>query len=360
MTATGIKETTLDFRGQDFYIGLDVHKKQWTVTIRLGGLVLRTFSMDPSAQTLYQYLTRNYPGGQYHSVYEAGFCGFGIHRHLVTLGIDNRVTHAADVPTAHKERTRRNDTVDSRKLARELENGDLTAIHIPSIEQECFRSLVRRRNQVAKSLRQVKCRIKSLLHYYGIEIPDRFGSRCWSRAFLSWLQSVRLTYPPGTLALQLLIEELTEHRARMLAVTRHIRAELREDSRQPLIGHLRTVPGIGPVLAATLYAEIMDMSRFKNLDQLAAWAGLIPSTDSSGEQEGNRGITSRCNRQLRYQIVEAAWKAVRLDPALTQAYQKMCQRMKACQAIIRIAKKLLNRIRSVWLSNKDYVSGVVA
>ena len=162
---TPSKAGQLDFTNQDFYIGLDVHKKQWTVTIRSGGLQLRRFSMNPSPSELHQYLTRHYPGGRYHSVYEAGFCGFWIHRELTALGIDNRVTHAADVPTADKERSRRNDKVDSVKLSRELEQGDLEAIYIPPLDFENFRSLVRRRGQIAKSVRQVKCRIKSLLHY---------------------------------------------------------------------------------------------------------------------------------------------------------------------------------------------------
>ncbi len=359
MTTTGAKETRLDFGGQDFYIGLDVHKKQWTVTIRSSKRELRTFSMNPSPSELHHYLTRHYPGGCYHSVYEAGFCGFGAHRQLVALKIDNRVTHPADVPTAHKERSRRNDKVDSRKLARELEKGDLEAIYIPSIEFECFRSLVRRRNQTAKSLRQIKNRIKGFLHYYGISIPDTFGDRCWSRPFVAWLSSLTLAYGPGTQTLQLLIEELQEHRARMLKITRLLRIYLRQEPHRAIIERLRSVPGIGPIVAATLYAEIMTMSRFANLDQLAAWVGLIPSTDNSGEKERNLGITSRRNRHLRYLMVEAAWKAMSKDPALTLAYQKLCQRMKPCRAIIRIAKKLLNRIRAVWLQNKNYVLAVV-
>jgi hypothetical protein len=77
----------LDFSNQNFYIGLDVHKKNWLVTILTDGLELKTFSQPPSANILAGYLTNNYPNGHYYSAYEAGFCGFSAHRELLSLGI---------------------------------------------------------------------------------------------------------------------------------------------------------------------------------------------------------------------------------------------------------------------------------
>ena len=68
----------LDFSGIVFYIGIDVHKKNWTVTIISEGKILATFSMDPSPEGLKKYLHSRYPKGKYYSVYEAGFCGFWI------------------------------------------------------------------------------------------------------------------------------------------------------------------------------------------------------------------------------------------------------------------------------------------
>ena len=87
-----------------YYLGIDVHKKQWVVTVRALGMFLQTFSMNPSPQEFADYLRRKYPKGKYYSVYEAGFCGFWIHRELIGLGIESRVTHAADVPTTNKEK----------------------------------------------------------------------------------------------------------------------------------------------------------------------------------------------------------------------------------------------------------------
>ena len=114
-----------DFTGQDFYIGIDVHKKQWTISIRWDGMELKRFSMNPEPEELHNYMSRNYPGGIYHSVYEAGFCGYWIHRRLIELGFKNKVVNAADIPTTQKEKDQKRDKLDAGKQSRELENGSL-------------------------------------------------------------------------------------------------------------------------------------------------------------------------------------------------------------------------------------------
>ena len=91
---------------------------------------LDNFSMNPDPQKLVEYLKRNYPEAEYRSVYEAGFSGFEAHRTLCKLGVKNIVINPADVPTSGRERNYKNDSIDSRKLARELENGSLTGIYI--------------------------------------------------------------------------------------------------------------------------------------------------------------------------------------------------------------------------------------
>jgi len=97
------------FEGKDFFVGIDIHKKQWTVTIRHQGLSLKTLSMDPSPEAVRGHLERHYPGGVYHLAYEGGFCGFWIQRRFRDLGLDCIVVNAADIPTAHKDKDRKAD-----------------------------------------------------------------------------------------------------------------------------------------------------------------------------------------------------------------------------------------------------------
>jgi transposase len=113
------------------------------------------------------------------------------------------------------------------------------------------------------------------------------------------------------------------------------------------------------IVAVTLLSELETILRFKNLDKLCSFVGLVPRTNTSGENDKTGKITSRSNKPLRGIIIEAAWIASRNDPALAQCYLELCKRMKPNKAIIKIAKKLLNRIRYVMKNEKEYVHSVV-
>ena len=103
------EDKQLNFENQNIFVGIDVHLKQWAVTIRSENLLLKTFSMDPSPVLLHNHLEKHYPGAKYSSVYEAGFCGYWIHRQLTSLDINNIIVNPADVPTTHKEKSRKRD-----------------------------------------------------------------------------------------------------------------------------------------------------------------------------------------------------------------------------------------------------------
>ena len=87
--------------------------------------------------------------------------------------------------------------------------------------------------------------------------------------------------------------------------------------------------------------------------------GLTPSVYSSRDTYCEYGLTYRKNSRLKYALIEASWVAIRKDPALLESYNKLITRIKKQQAIIRIAKKLLSRIRHVWLNKQPYVTGIV-
>ena len=115
-----------------------------------------------------------YPGAEYHSVYEAGFCGFWIHERLTALGIDNIVVNPADVPTKSSEKLRKSDAVDSGKLARSLRANELKGIYTPDSVSLEMRSLIRLKNSITKDTTRQKNRIKSQLRCLGIGIPQEF------------------------------------------------------------------------------------------------------------------------------------------------------------------------------------------
>ena len=155
-----VKDTAISFQGQHFYVGIDVHKKRWLLTVRQNGIRLRNESIDPSPEVVQRYLLNHFPGGTFHIVYEAGFCGFWICRRFRELGIDCIVVNPADVPTTNKEKDRKTDPVDSNKLARELESGSLRGIYIPEQVDQHLRSLCRLYRRQVQNTTRVKNRIK--------------------------------------------------------------------------------------------------------------------------------------------------------------------------------------------------------
>lgn len=343
----------LDFKGQIFFIGIDVHKKSWTVTIRTSGMHLKTFTMEPDAKKLKRFLKKNYPGGLYYSVYEAGFSGYWLHRQLVELGIKNIVVNPGDVPISNKEKSFKDDAIDSRKLARELENNSLKALYVPTQKQSAIRQLSRLYAMQSEQGKRTKARIKSFLNFLGISIPIEVGER-WTNRLIYWLEGLQFKEKDNALYLKKLIEELKRTRKEIAQTLRIIKRQYGEEE---VVKILRTIPGIGLITAFTFFAEIMDINRFSNQDKLTSYVGLIPSIKSSGERIRVRGLNKRQNKLLKKRLIESAWVAIKHDPALTSCYLEYLKRMSSQEAIIRIARKLLNRMRSIWIKQEAYQKG---
>jgi transposase len=355
-----MKNNQLDFRGQTLYIGIDVHKKSWQITIILNGMKVKTFSMNPNPKELYNYLTNHYPNANYHSVYEAGFSGFWADRQLQSLGINNMVVNPADVPTKSKERRTKTDKIDSSKLARELSVGNLEGIYIPSSKAEALRALIRLRRQIVTDQTRQKNRIKSLLMFLGYSVPEDVETRHWSQRYIKALRDLDIEHEESKATLNELLNNLNFIRNQLVQILKQIKEFIAKDEQaDKTVRLLKTIPGIGSILAVILYSEIIDINRFKRLDELANYVGFSPAVYSSAEKEINLGITKQKNKYLRNYLIESAWTAIRKDPALQMAYGQLCQKMPSNKAIIRISKKLLNRIRSVWINQQEYVIAIV-
>jgi transposase len=354
------KDTKLDFSGQEIYAGVDVGKKNWKVCILTKDLAHKTFSQPPDPKVLVRYLRSHFPGARYLCAYEAGYFGFWIYYALKEMGVECIVVHPADVPTMDKERRNRNDRVDARKLARNLRNGDLGSLYVPTQKALEDRSLVRMRMAMVKKQTRCKNQIKSLLAFYGISIPEEFEGKRWSGRFIGWLENLSFHEETGKQALDALLRELGYLRENMTQLTRQIRTLSRQEPYRSQVALLKTISGIGFHSAMVFVTEIVDIKRFKNLDHLASYVGLAPGENSSGEQEIVTGITHRRNAYLRYLLIECSWRAVRDDPALLMSYQKLCRRMHKNKAIVRIARKLLNRIRYVLKNQQAYEVCVVS
>ncbi len=349
----------LDFSGHTIYVGIDVHLKSWNISVYMDNQYLRSFNQPPSVEALQSFLFNSYPGATFSCAYESGFCGYWIQRELIQNNINCIVVNAADIPQTDKGIKNKTDKNDSRRIAQGLQAGMLQPNHIPDAELEADRQLVRCNERFNSDLTRAKNRIKGLLYQLGISLPENFAKCNWSNYFIQWLNQLELKDISATLALrhQVLMAEII--RRQKLAVLKDIRNLLKKHRYAAIANCLLTIPGIGAITAASLVTEIDDMKRFSTFERLNSFVGSYPSQFSTGENIHQGNLTGRKHRRLRSLLVEAAWIVIRTDPAMTKAYADLKMRMGGKRAIVRITRKLLSKIRSVWINKIEYQKGVI-
>lgn len=348
-----------DFSGENIYVGIDTHAKSWMVSIYSDEFELKTFSQAPDVGQLSGYLRKHYPGAYYQLAYEAGFSGFWIQRQFLEDNINCSVIHSGDVPTSDKDRKRKSDRVDSRKIARGLRNGELNDVFVPDEQQEADRQLLRSRARLVKDTTMVKNRIKSFLKVRGIQIPEAYGQGTWSRKFIDWLDTIEFTESSNKIALSAYRDELIFLMEKQQQLLMAIADLAKTDPYANNLRLLKTVPSIGTLSAMIILTEIGNIHRFKKAEHLFSYCGITPVSHSSGERERIGGICKRGNPVLKTMLIECAWTAVKKDPALLLYYKQQLPRMNANKAIIKVARKLANRIRYVLKEQIEYVIGMV-
>jgi transposase len=349
----------IDFEGQNIYIGIDVHLKTWNVTVMTPSGYKKKHTQPSCAQALFEHLSKHYPNGIYQAVYESGFSGFSTYYALEHWGIHCMVIHAADVPSTQYEQVMKSDPIDSEKLVKALKAGSLHGIYIPRKENLDDRAVIRFRKVLQKQLGGYKSRVKHLLYNNGVEFPVCFSSpgSHWSKRFMCWLREEVVLLSPSRNSLDLLLGQVELFRKSLLGTTRRVRALSREERYVVMCNRLMSIPGIGMLTAMCLLVEVDDPSRFNNEKQFASYLGLVPTSHSSGEKKIQGEKTFRGNKHVGTLIIESAWTAIRHDAALAASFGEYSKRMKPQEAIVRIARKLSNRILSTLKSGKQYEYG---
>ena len=211
---------------------------------------------------------------------------------------------------------------------------------------------------VKKQIR-TKNQIKALLSFYGIYSTEIIGKAYWSKRYLNWLESIRFNQESGNITLKVLLDEYNHYRSTILELTRKIRLMSQKEPYKGDVNNLITIPGISILTAMNLLTEIININRFNKFDQLNSYIGFVPGEYSSSESEIKTGILHRGNSILRRILIESSWMAIRKDPALLQCFNLYCKRMCKNKAIIKIARKLVSRIRYVLIRKQPYVIGVI-
>jgi transposase len=334
------------------YIGLDIHKKSWSVHFRTDLSDHRGFTMPPVPGKLLDYVALHFPDHAVTICYESGSCGFSAARFFVSRGWITVVVNPADVPKIQKMQFRKTDRIDCRMLCTALQQNQLNAIHIPDIEQDELRSLVRHRNAVVKQVRQVKLQIKSMLLYHGVTIPAEYDNPNWSKIFQQWLLDLSWSYQPARISLHSKLRILSTLHKEYLQSANELRSYCRRNHKTDYY-LLKSIPGIGGYLSAAILGELGDIRRFENEDQFSSYIGLIPAIRNSGSTESTLGITPRSKTLLRSYLIEAAWVAIRLDPEIQSYYRRHIGK-NIKNVIVKVAHKMAKRILSVIKKGQPY------
>src|SRR3990167_6764955 len=336
-----------DYTGKTVFVGLDVHKKTYSVVCICDKTVVKKDTLEATPSMLLEYLEKYFPQAHIKTVYEAGFCGFVLHRFLQAHGIESIVVNAGSVEMSARDRVK-TDKRDALKLATQLEDGRLRGIHIPEVYREGYREISRLREKVAQDKRRVGNRLKSLLMRQGL-----MGAKDDPRITQSWVKSVLefSTEPSVKYCLEQCVSEWLLLSEKVKEIEKELAKQACVDEKIEKV--YRSVPGIGPLSARVLANELGDMSQFSNEKKLFSFTGLTPREYSSGEYV-RQGHMSRQGRSvLRKILIEASWVAIAKDPSLRIVYDRLSHRG-GKRAIVGVARRLIGRIRSCLLSGKLY------
>ena len=345
----------MSYAGAEVYVGIDVHKKTYAVTVICEGVIVKRDTMQASCEKLICYLRKHFEGAKIHSVYEAGFSGFGLHRILVASGVNNIVVNAASIEVAANDKVK-TDRRDSRKMAEQLYRGALKGIYIPTEAEELARMLTRTREQVVGHRARVATQIKSKLHYFGLMAFD--DQRVVTESYLKEWESVKL---PEELSysLGLLIEQWRFLTRQLKEILEKLKEQAEKDKAIEKI--YRSVPGVGPIGSRVLSNELGNLSlRFPNERAVFSYTGLTPGEHSSGESVHKGHISRQGSSRIRKYLIEVAWRAIEQDGALREIFERIAKTRGKKRAIVGIARKLIGRIRACFQRGSVYQLGVLA
>ena len=289
-----------------YWVGMDVHadKIQVSVYRDTEASPCEEYESQTDTQSMGRLLKKlkSLPG-EARCVYEAGPCGYELHRYLAHNGIKCEITAPALIPKKAGDRVK-TDRRDARNLGRLYRSGTLTMIYIPDRDQEAIRDLVRAREDAVEDTRRKKHHLCKFLLRHGHRYR---GGKQWTQAHSQWLKaiefdntSLKTVFDGYTLALELANEQLS----RMTQAIEEIAITSRL---QKPVAALMTLRGVQTVTAMTILSEIGDMRRFGKARDFMAAIGLVPSEYSSGNSVRRGSVTKTGNMHVRRILVESAW-----------------------------------------------------
>jgi len=338
------------FAGKELFVGVDVHKKRWVVSVRTYDLELKTFSMIADAEQLEKFLAQNYEDALIHIVYECCFSGFWIYDYFHNKGYDIIVT-----PTNRIYRDGsvvKTDKIDSRKLAFQHSRGLLRAVKVPMEKIREYRSIFRiydkEKVREGQILRQIRCILEVRNH------PLKWER--WNKEFIERLKSVRFQEAIFNRKFEQLLREYEYVKDQIKDSEIRIKEIGEDEELRSKIKRIEKINGVGIVSAARLVVFLFDKKgRFEAGEKLVHYLGLTPGEHSSGEEIIRQRTGLVGNKQLRSIIIQLAWVAVRKDGSLLNKFERVYRKSGSKQkAIVAVARKLMMKVYAITEKEEEY------
>ena len=286
-------------------IAFDQHAATTVAAVLLPGHrtpALHTLTSE--VPTIVRFIERLRRQGAVQCCYEAGPCGFDLQRALTAHSIPCEIIAPALIPRRAGDRIK-TDRRDAGQLAVLYRAGALTAIHVPTDQEEAARDLLRCREDVRADLLRARHRLSKFLLRHG----RRFTAtkKAWSKRHDAWLRAQTWPLPALDQTHRAYLRAVDEIVARLRAVEEDLRGLLDLEPLRDRVHRLRCFRGIDDLTALTIAAELGDPRRFATAPSTMAFVGLVPSEHSSGTKRVQGGITKTGNAHLRRVLVESAW-----------------------------------------------------
>jgi transposase len=328
---------------QYIMIGCDLHDKSMLLKIAEGTSPADMVQVDNNVRGragMIRDLKRRAEalgGARLIFVYEASGQGFGLYDQLRQSGIECYVLAPTRIARSRRQRSQKTDEKDAQNLlellrAHVLAGNALPAVWIPDRQTRDDRELVRMRLDVGEKITAIKAQVQSLLKRNQLRRPKSVG-KGWTKLFWAWLQcELCMPSDPAACALG------AGARSALASLLRQLRWLEGEEKRldeeivslawspryAATMGEIIKLCGVGVLTALVFATEMGDLSRFKNRRQIAAYLGLAPTSNESGETNNRKGhITHQGSSRVRKALCQATWSRVRHDPAEKAVYERI-------------------------------------
>lgn len=293
--------------GNTVFIGLDTHKNSIAAAIASDGREgeVRFYGEIANTPVAIERLAKKLSGKYEHLnfCYEAGPCGYGVHRQLTEMGHKCMVVAPSHVPVKNGDRVK-NDRRDAINLARLHRAGELTAVWVPDTAHEAIRDLVRARIAAMENVRRARQQVKGFLLRHGCIYS---GKTTWTKAYVEWIRRLKFEHPAHYIVIEELLATIRDCVERQDRLEQQIVSFLPAWALAPVVDAIQSMRGVKLITAVILVSEIGDFKRFANPRQLMSYLGLAPSEHSSGDKVSRGPITKAGSTRARRVLVEAAW-----------------------------------------------------